>query len=25
VDPHEGVIVIPRSTLIAAKADIPDA
>jgi hypothetical protein len=25
VDPHEGVIVIPRSTLIAAKGDIPDA
>lgn len=25
VDPGEGVIVIPRSTLVAAKADIPDA
>lgn len=25
IDPHERFIVIPRSTLIAAKADIPDA
>lgn len=25
IDPHERMVVIPRSTIVAAKADIPDA
>lgn len=25
VDPHERMVIIPRGTIIAAKADIPDA
>lgn len=25
VDPHERMVIIPRGTIVAAKADIPDA